>query len=417
MKNAKIYNYLSVFGALLISACSSNDGPDGPPAQENEKYVLITMSENVLTKPGYITVFDELPAGDVSNTTERSFQGMGMGGWRPQQNMLLKMFSSQANELGIERLVVNATNQITVDKFIKAIDQGTNGGGNFVIGEDRNGFYWDGNEPLKIQTFDANSLSRTGEIDLTAAVNERGSDEASIQFRSVGQKFLAIKEGKLYANITYATTNGTQKGFWDDFFPDVYIAVIDIATGTYEKTITIENTGSIAYINDNHMYDVDANGDLYIVCQGRSALGGQSKIVRIKANETTVDPNWSLEMDDIMQGGKFVSVFVQNGQLITTIPTTALTGGPNGNINFSEIWEFFSVDVHTLERTKITGVPPITNPGAAYGAVELDGKILLRVNAPSQNINGYYALEGTEAIPLFNVTAGGSVSGIYKITL
>src|SRR5690606_535561 len=136
------------------------------------------------------------------------------------------------------------------------------------------------------------TMARTGEIDLADAVNERGTDEEEILYRSIGQKFLAIKNGKLYANITYAKTDGTQKGFWDDFYPDVYIAVIDIATNEYEKTIKIEDTGSIAYINDNSMYDFDTNGDLYIVTQGRSAIGGKSKIVRIKANETDIDDSW-----------------------------------------------------------------------------------------------------------------------------
>lgn len=402
--------------SFAFSSCSKNDNPEVEPSGE-AKYVLMTMSENVLTKPGYVSVFDELPNGDVSNITPNSLQGTGMGGWRPQQNLLLKMFSSNGNELGIERLSVGADNTLTIDQFLKAIDQTSNGGGNFVIGGDGNGFYWDGESPLKIQKFNTNTLSRTGEIDLASIVNERGSDEAGIQFKSVGQKFLAIKEGKLYANITYARTNGTQKGFWDDFYPDVYIAVIDVITGSYEKTIRIEDTGSIAYINDNNMYDFDSNGDLYIVCQGRSALGGKSKIVRIKANETDVDTSWSLDMDEYMQGGKFVTVFVKNGRLITTIPNTPLTGGATGNINFSEIWEFYSFDVASKERTKITGIPPVTNPGAAFGSIELDDRVLLRINAPSQNLNGYYVLTDHTATPLFNVTAGGSVSGIYKVEL
>src|SRR5690606_25603183 len=164
----------------------------------------------------------------------------------------------------------------------------------------------------------------------------------------------------------YAKTNGTQKGFFDDYFPDVYIAVIDIASGQYEKTIKIEDTGSIAYINDNHMYDFDTNGDLYIVTQGRSAIGGKSKIVRIKASETDIDASWSLNMDEIQSGGKFVSVFAKNGKIITLIPNQALTGGPNGNINFEDVWDFYEVDVATKARTKITGVPSVTNPGAAY---------------------------------------------------
>ncbi len=416
MKKTYLNGVLLGLAALaMLSSCKKKKDPIED--QKTAKYVVITMSENVLTKPGYVSVFDEFPSGDISNINSTSLQGMGMGGWRPYGNWLLKMFNSSANELGIERLKIE-NNKIQTDNFLKT-DNTTNGSGNFVIVNDASGFYWDGASPLKIQKFNPTTLSRTGEIDLTTAVNARGSSEAGIKYRSVGQKLLAVKGGKLYANITYATTDGTQKGFWDDFYADVYIAVIDIATGNYEKTITIEDTGSIAYINDNTMYHIDDKGDLYIVTQGRSAIGGKSKIVRIKSAETDIDKTWELKMDDIVTGGKFVNVYAANGKIITVIPSVALTGGPNGNINFSEIWEYYTIDIATKARVKINGLPKVTNPGAAFATIKVDDKILLRVNAPSANLNGYFQLSSdfTSATSAFNVTAGGSISGFHRINL
>lgn len=413
----KIAAIAAVF-SVLFTSCDS-DEPGVIEVPKVSKYVLMTMSENVLTKPGYLTVFDAIPTGDVSNITANSTQGMGMGGWRPYKNYMLKLFKTSDNAKGVERLKIE-NGKVVSDNFLSG-DNTTNGTGNFVIVNETLGYYWDGNSPLKIQTFNPTTLSRTGEIDLAAAVNERGVSEAGILFRAIGQKFLAVKNGKLFANITYAKTNSNQKGFWDDFFPDVYIAVIDIATGKYEKTTKIEGTGAIAYINDNEMYSFDTNGDLYIVTQGVSAtgIGGKSKIARIKASETEVDKTWEVKMDDIMTGGKFVTVFATNGKLITTIPNVALTGGQQGNINNSEIWEFHVIDVATKTRTKIAGVPAVTNPGAAYGTIKIDDKLLLRVSAPSQKLNGYYQLNSTltSATSLFNVTEGGSVSGLHKIEL
>lgn len=406
---------LTAIGAVF-SSCSSKDNPTPTPdpSVESNKYVLITMSENTLNKPGFATAFDAFPSGNVINNSTNSLQGLGFGGWRPYGNILFKMFNTQTNAYGIQQLTVDVSGKISNGKFITG-DNSTNGTGNFVIQDDNKGFYWDGAAPLKIQTFSPSTMSRTGEIDLSSIINERGQTESGIKYRSIGQKFLAIKEGKLYANVTYAKTDGTQKGFFDDFFPDVYIAVIDLANSKYEKTIKIEDTGSIAYINDNHMYDFDTNGDLYIVTQGRSAIGGKSKIVRIKAKETDIDKTWSLNMDDITPGGKFVSVFAKDGKIITVIPNKALTGGPNGNINFEDVWEFHSIDISSRQRTKISGIPAVTNPGAAFSAIELDGKILLRATTKKGDINGYYELKGLQATSLFNVTAGGSVSGLYKI--
>lgn len=402
--------------AISLFVSCSEDSPTPPVETGKDKYVLITMSENKLDKPGFATAFDQLPSGNIDNKGSNSFQGLGFGGWRPQENRLFKMFSSQTNALGIEELTVDAQGKISSAKFI-AGDNKTNGTGNFVIENASSGYYWDGAKPLAIQTFNPATMARTGELDLTAVVNERGKDVPEILFRSIGQKFLAIKGGKLYANVTYAKTNAAQKGFFDDYFPDVYIAVIDLASKKYEKTIKIEETGSIAYINDNNMYDFDTNGDLYIVTQGRSAIGGKSKIVRIKAAETDIDKTWSLNMDDIQAGGKFVSVFAKDGKIITVIPNTALTIGPTGNINFEDVWDFYSINISDKVKTKISGIPSVTNPGAAFCAIEIDGKILLRVNTKDGSQNGYYELTGTTAKSLFNVTAGGSVSGLYKVTI
>ena len=202
----------------------------------------------------------------------------------------------------------------------------------------------------------------------------------------------------------------------------MYIAVIDIATGKYEKTTKIEGTGSIAYINDNEMYSFDTNGDLYIITQGTSpqGIGGKSKISRIKAAETEVDKTWEIKMDDINPKGKFVTLYATNGKLITTIPNTALSGGPNGNINSEDIWEFHMIDIATKAVTKISGVPACTNTGAAYGTVKVDGKLLIRVNSTKENgPNGYFELSSDlkSATQLFQVTEGGAVTGFYKIEL
>ncbi len=408
---------LALASLLAVPLVSCED--DGPEVEVKEgKYVLMTASERTNIPPGWITVFDELPSGNISNVTANSLQGQGMGGWRPYKSWLLKLFNTTDGAKGIDRLKIE-NGKVVQDKFL-AGDNATNGTGNFVIVNETQGFYWDGASPLRIQTFNPTTLSRTGEIDLTAAVNERGADESAILYRSAGQKFLAVKNGKLFANLTYAKTNTVQKGFFDDFYPDVYIAVIDIATGKYEKTTKINDTGSIAYINDNEMYSYDTNGDLYIVTQGRSTVGGKSKIVRIKANDTEVDTSWAIDMDDITTGGKFVSVYATNGKLITTVPNQPLTGGPTGNINFGDVWEFYVIDVATQAYTKIAGVPASTNTGAAYGTLKIDGKLLIRVNSSEGNgYNGYYELSSDlrSATPLFNVTEGGSVTGFYKVEL
>ncbi len=409
----KLINTLGILMlmAFVFSACDKNDTPG---KTTTIKYVIMTMSERTQTKPGYVTAFDDLKAGSVSNIVGgQSLQGLGMGGWRTYKNSLFKMFNTAANEKGIEKIEVTKEGIVSVGTYLKT-GNSLNGSGNFVIEGDNRGFYWDCDKPWEIQVFNPATVARTGTLGNYETALKK--TDAGILFQGIGQHFLAIKNGKLYADITYSKTSGAQSGmFGSDFFNDIYIAVINVATGAYEKTIKIEDSGCIAYVNENNMYSFDTNGDLYIVCQGRTTVGGKSKIVRIKAADTDIDATWSLNIDDINApiGGKFVTVFAKNGKLITLMPNATLTAN---NINTLDVWEYYQVDVATKVFTKITGIPALTNPGAAFGTVEVDGKILLRVTAIAGQ-NGYYQLNGTAATPFVTVTEGGSLSGIHKIEI
>lgn len=428
----KAINYVCLIAISLLSltGCSDDSPQPNPTDEVVSKYVLMTVADRTQNNGGgYISAFDELPSGSISNVVGgKSLTGTrGMAGWRTHDNAIYKMFRSADASQGIEKIEVAADGTVTSGAFLSSKNPTEAakyfGTGNFVIDNANSGFYWDAAEPLKLQKFDPSTMRNSGSIDLADAINERGVDVADIKFRAVGQKLLAIKGGKLYASLTYGKLATTQAGFWDDYFPHIYIAVIDITSGEHEKTITIEDAGSLAYINDNSMYDFDTNGDLYIVTQGKhpQALGGKSKIVRIKANETDIDSTWELKFNEFRaeDNGKFVGVFAKDGKLIVTLNTVSLSGGPSGNINSQDIWKFYSVDIASKRFDEITGIPTGTNPGAAYAVTEMDGKVLLRGSTVNSNANGYYEYNATSnsATELFRVTEGGSVSGFAKIEI
>lgn len=425
MKTKNIFSLsLILVAGMLVSSCKKD--PEARP-ESTDKYVLITLADRVSgNKAGFISAFDRYPTGTISNATDGSLEGQGMGGWRVYGNSIFKMFRTADYATGIEKIEVAKDGTVTAGKFIASKNPTEAakyfGTGNMVIRDAEHGFYWDAAEPTHIQLFNPTTMTNTGSLDFTEAVNERGLGVEEISFRSIGQKLLAIKGGKLFANITYAKNTENQIGFFDDYYPDVYIAVIDLATGSHEKTIKIEDTGSIAYINENHMYDFDTNGDLYLVTQGRSALGGKSKIVRIKADATDIDPTWELNFSDFRSAdnGKFANVFANDGRLIFTLNTETLTGGGSGNINTADIWKFYSLDVDDASKTfrAIEGIPTGTNPGAALAVVEVDGNILLR-GSNQAGENGYYAYDAAtnRATRSFGVHVGGAVSGFHKIEI
>jgi len=122
------------------------------------------------------------------------------------------------------------------------------------------------------------------------------------------------------------------------------------------------------------------------------------------------------EINNNNDQGKFVNVFAEAGRLVLTINNVPLTAGPTGNINSAEIWKFISVDIATKKAVDIQGTPVSTNAGGAYPVFTLDGKTILRVNAPSKSIAGYYELKGNVATELFAVK-GGNPSGFTKIKI
>lgn len=424
MKNKHLLTVLSLLTCLAVISCKK-DNNDGSNDSE-DKYVIITLSDRVTgNKAGYISAFNTFPSGTVSNVGPGSLEGEGMGGWRVYGDMIFKMFSTASNSQGIEKIKVSRDGTVSVDKIISPQDvteaSKYNGNGNLVIENATSGYYWDASEPYKIQQFNPTTMINTGSMDFEEKVKERVTPD--VAFAAIGQKFLAIKGGKLFANLTYAKVKpqASQVGFFDDLYTDVYIAVIDLVSGDWESVTSIENTGSIAYINENHMYDFDDNGDLYIVTQGTDmrGLGGKSKIARIKANETSVDKTWELNFSDFRaeDNGKFVNVFAKNGRLIVTLNTITLTGGENGNINSQDIWEFYSIDVNSPSVfNKIEGIPVGTNPGAAMLASEVDGNVYLR-GATLTAGNGYYEYDyNTNSASLaFSIDIGGAVSGFHKL--
>ncbi|WP_437921114.1 hypothetical protein [Sphingobacterium sp. LRF_L2] len=420
MKNKSIIAALSALLIGFVSCSKSNDDETTPPSTTESRYILQTISEIAQLKPGFMASYEAVPTGTVSNVTQSSsVSGQANEGWRTYNGQVFKMFNASF-ERGIYKLNVAADGKISYDTRSIKTNNTINGSGNFAIESETKGYYWDADDPWNIQTFNPTTVQRTGKLDYDFETKLKKSD-AGIGFQGLGQHFLAIKKGKLYADIVYSKGTGSASGMFNDFFPNVYLAVIDLTTGAYEKTLTIENTGSIGYINDNEMYSFDSNGDLYIICQGTNgALGKNSKIVRIKADETSID-SWELKFSEFKSTdeGKFTAVFAKDQKLIVTINDVPLINGTpaqGGNINAGEIWKFYSVDVSDKKYTAIEGVPLSTNSGGAYAAFALDDKILLRISAPSASFSGFYELNGTTATKLFGV-AEGYVANFAKITL
>src|SRR3546814_740046 len=94
-----------VTAAALFTSCAKDDPT---PSQDSDtKYVLITLADRVSgSKAGFISSFDEMPTGTISNAAAGSLEGQGMGGWRTYGNNIYKMFRTEDYVQGIEKINV-----------------------------------------------------------------------------------------------------------------------------------------------------------------------------------------------------------------------------------------------------------------------------------------------------------------------
>ncbi|RAW01606.1 DUF4374 domain-containing protein [Pseudochryseolinea flava] len=404
--------YAFVATAIVLSSCSDDNDETTPPDETTgPKYVILNASEK--WEDGYFTAFDELPSGIVKAPVSKSLQVAASFGFRTFKNAIF-VRTNPAGTAGLQKYTVNADGSINVGGFIKDATQ-------FVVVDETNGFYLDEKRgTMKLQTFNPSTMERTGEVDLSSLRNAEISE-----YQVVGKHTLAVKEGKLYAGITYGTIKNA--GYGDDVVDYIEFAVIDIAKKELEKTIKYEDTDDVENerINTigwgssgNKMWTVGDDGALYLYSTGLTNGFLSSKVIRIKKGETDFDKAWVLDAADFGEG-KNTSIatgLVKNGKFYLELASEDVTFGNMETM----IFDYYVVDLATGDDTKITGMPKHHYVWANEHAItEIDGNIYFWVRNTSEegDFDGYYKLNanGTSATEAFKVDHDGFVWGFAKL--
>lgn len=410
-KNLKTNSLLLLFLAgIFLSACSDND--DTPAIEENSTnyYVLLTGDMTASPYVGYATTYTEIPSGSIDNIKTGSL-AIQTNGMKSASKWVFKRSSlaSQSKD-DLIRYSIDASGNLVEDARISS---GLNS--NYYIYNDTLGFYVDADRSLlKIQKFNPSTMARTGDVDL--------SDIRDTQYgyQDVGTSLITAKEGKLYVDIFSNT--GEQKG---NFFTNtplgfVQLAVVDIATGKYEKTIRREGISYIGYPgNENQMWSLGDDGALYFCSHGFGATGAinGSAIVRIKKGSSDFDSDWIIKADDYTKGTSFGTVCVKDNKLYTLMSSQALAFT---SLLTDVSYSYYSFDKENIAGgpTKISNIPLTTYPfQCAQAITAIDNKVYFRVVNNSDQ-NGYYVLgDNNTATQAFNVASGGVVWGFCKLVV
>jgi hypothetical protein len=415
--NVRKWMMLPAIAAAMLnaSACSDEDDPAPEPEPQTETtYALLTGDMTQAPYVGYLTAYAEMPSGSVDNIKTSSLAAHA-NGMRHYGKWIFKRMNpgGMTGNDGIQRYGIDATTGMKEDGQIVS-----GGGCNFYVYDDATGFYIDRDRGLlKIQKFNPTTMQRTGEIDLSGKL-----DETTFEYRAVGTSLIAGKEGKLFVDIACGTNAGKGSPFNGDPAPGyIDLAVIDIASGNYEKTIRYEGISYLGYpANENQMWSTGDDGALYFCAHGISmALMGASgsAIIRIKKGATDFDTNWIIRADDYTPGTCIATVCVKDGKLYTQIGTEALS---ILTMNTAAIHDYYAFETENLSKApvKIAGMPQSTFVFQSWqGITVIDGKVYFRVENSAEGKNGYYVLgSNNTATEVFNITNGGVIWGFVQLT-
>ncbi|MGG5577361.1 hypothetical protein ACPDHL_08475 [Myroides sp. C15-4] len=411
---------------FIFTGCSSDDSttpidPEGPE-ETSAMYFVMTLSEGKgPIKNGFLKGYPTLPSGTIDNATGNTTASGGMGGYRQYGDRVYRMFDDN-NGRSLGQFVFDDKGFYTTKSI--AVEPKIAGSGNFVLSNDHlTGYYFEGANPTEIQLFDPISMVKKGKLgDYATQIHQLENEYqlTGVNFRAIGQHLLAVNGDKLYADVTFGKNQEAQGGMFDGVSKDVHLAVIDLKSGQWLAHTTVKNTGNIAFVDENPLYYFDENKDLYFITQGvkTGGLGDQSKIARIKNGSNEVDASWELDFNTLFNqvaSGKFSTIFVEKGKIITLVNEIALTDPQT--INLTPIWKYVSIDIKTKSVTpiQIEGVTLVETPAAALGVSKIDNKRFIRVVSEAQL--GFYELSSdfSTAKPAIAIGKGGKPQGLFKV--
>lgn len=412
---------------LVLTGCSSDDTtptpePPYPPSDKEAQYFVMTLAEGKgPIKNGFLKSYAALPTGTLDNATGNTTAAGGMGGYRQYGDRVYRMFDDN-NARSLGQFVFDEKGFYTTKSI--AVEPKIAGSGNFTLTNDnQTGYYFEGATPTAIQIFDPITMTKKGQLgDYAAQIQqiEANLQLTGVNFRAIGQHFLAVNGDKLYADITFGKNQGAQGGMFDGVASDVHLAVIDLKTGNWVAHTAVRNTGNIAFVDENPLYYFDEHRDLYLITQGikTGGLGDQSKIARIKNGANEVDSSWELDFNTLFSqvaSGKFSTIFVEKGKIITLVNEVTLADPQS--INLTPIWKYVLIDIQTKAVTPIAieGVTLVETPAAALGVSKIDDKRFIRV--VSETKLGFYELSADflTAKPSIAIGKGGKPQGLFKV--
>lgn len=302
---------------------------------------------------------------------------------------------------GIYRLTLNESDRVFIDQSLNLRKNNLFPSRKLCLVDRNLGFYYnEGVSPQAIYTFNPYSMITTGSVDLKEAIGRfrpeaKWVDESGNNMVRTGSLVLDEKEGKLYVSIVFLETVGFN--IIADSETQFHLAVVDIATMQVEKIISYPDTRTVGFfVSENNPTTKDEDGNLYFCSWGWNQFGTptDSKVFRIKKNETDFDSEWEFNVDAYFGKGRIAqSIISYNNKIYLHVSTIEYTFSDNDTDGSKIEMEYYELNPKDLSIRKLD--IPASNPSARMNVFSIvDDKLYICVpNSGPDKFNGLYSID------------------------
>jgi len=380
---------------------------------------------------GFLVPYEDLPSGEVDisgsltdgyQLASTRFSGLSYGNavYAPANTF---------GESGVQKFTVNASGAVEDAGFLPGGAASVGSGTIYAIANANKGYYSNHEvNPKAIQIFDTNSMTRTGEVDCSAAMDEivASMDTAAsdrIVQMAVGGGFMLERDGKLFTQIFFEDEN------FEEVVDKTFVAVIDVASDTLDKVIEWPDfirAGYYSCINcnyatvgdDNHIYLSNWIGNF------TDPEGLNFRTIRIKSGETDFDTEWDINGNEDFPNGEnfFLGGAVVNGKMyvkMVDVPVDPQFSQLFGQKNYAS----YEIDLATKTPRKLDDIP-VGFWRSIHGPEIYEGKVYFIVeNSEEDNPNDpnagkyyYYSYDTATGVSELAITfTGGQPQRLVEI--
>ena len=392
-------------GSLGLHSCKKEEVKTTTPTPESSKYIMSIVTD-LTTQSGILAVVDAFPSGDIDVSTLTNTKQIAYardGGF--SFNGAYYQCSNAAGDPGIQKFVIGADGKIADGGFIAGGER------SFAFGmiSTSKGYYY--NNKLgekKLQIFNPTSMSRTGEIDCSSAIDKYTNSK--VVSTDIGN-YIIHRDGKAFVQVFYNDSKG------NSVIDSTFLAVIDVNTDKVEKVLIHPEFLRLGYYSmpNCNWINLDENNDIYIsTFMGNFGGRVSFRALRIKSGQTEFDSNFKIDTEKDMGGlGFALGCLSHKGKIYTKMFGSPVP--PNFSNLANKDYYVYEIDPISKTATKIQDIP-VGYWKSINGPMLFNNKIYFVVENDDQGVAYYYSYDPTTKTSKKEITMkGGQPQQILKL--